>query len=260
MPDLWTHYYFAKEVEGKLNLKHFNEYYLGTQGPDFLYYYNFLGLKNKTKDFKLGTLMHKDKTKELLDFVYDELDNANDLLRDYLYGFLAHYALDSTAHSFVYYYAKDDVEHKKLEANIDVKMHYDLNRYSIRKQKSTNIVNVGKNLPKEIIDFYKKAALELYGVKINDEINDSYKDFINFLTLTRANNIFKIALLKTISFFYTREVYHFVYPKEVNTEILTNDMYREFMDLYKKAIKKYEILVTTRKLTNIRNFDGDLVE
>lgn len=43
MPDLWTHYFFAKQLkyERRLEIEQDDIYYLGAQGPDFLFYRAF---------------------------------------------------------------------------------------------------------------------------------------------------------------------------------------------------------------------------
>lgn len=107
MPAGLTHYYFAKNVLERLPSAETDTcaYYWGAQGPDFLFchrYMRFLGLGKKEGLHKYGSLLHKTKPSVTLSSMRDFLGKHPDpVYRSYVWGFLCHYALDSTAHPYV---------------------------------------------------------------------------------------------------------------------------------------------------------------
>ncbi len=259
MPDLWTHYYFAQDVnkENKLNIENKQLYYLGAQGPDFLYALHFLSPKKQDSwEMTYPNLLHTEKTCKLIKFVKENL-NESDVLRDYLMGFLSHYSLDSTAHGFVFGHTKDSVEHKKLEASIDFIMHLDREGYHIRRSHTYKNVYVGKNLPSEIIDFYTRCALEVYDIRTNGNfINTAYRDYISFLKLTNGTNIFKLGFLKLVNSFMKKDKWHYVYPKKIDENVLSESMYKQFKALYERAIDYYFELINNSAEID-KNFNGE---
>ena len=114
MPSIYTHNYFAKDVEKKLvktnNLKIKDNRYMliFAQSFDNLFYYNVLSLKKGAKIRNLGHYAH---THNILDYFVNLISyiKENKLYDDpnlgYLYGSVCHYALDSTAHPYVHYFS-----------------------------------------------------------------------------------------------------------------------------------------------------------
>ncbi len=259
MPDLWTHYYFAQDVneKNKLNIHNKHLYYLGAQGPDFLYALYFSSPKKQDSwEMDYASMLHGEKTCKLIKFVKDNLDNS-DVLRDYLMGFLAHYALDSTAHGFVFGNTKDNREHKMLEASIDFIMHLDREGSHIRRSHTYKNIYVGKNLPDEVVEFYKKCALEVYDIRTNGNfINRAYRDYIKFLKLTNATNIAKVSLLKLVNMCLKESKWHYIYPSKVDENVLNEKMYKQFTALYDKAILYYDDLIHDKAIID-KNFNGE---
>lgn len=132
MPAASTHVEFAREVinqmPSSLQEKITNRplYYLGAQGPDLFFFSSFHFLPGSLK--KCGNIMHQDKVRETLSFL-DRYTRDMPNLRNYYYGFLCHYALDSYAHPLIHYYSKKQAQqenrneteiHFTNEAYIDV--------------------------------------------------------------------------------------------------------------------------------------------
>ncbi len=259
MPDLWTHYYFAKDIntDNKLDIKNKQLYYLGAQGPDFLYALHFLSPKKQDSwEMSYPNLLHSKKTFKLIRFVKNNLQKG-DVLRDYLMGFLSHYSLDSVAHGFVFSNTNNYVEHKKLEASIDFIMHLDREGTHIRRSHTYKNVYVGQNLPNEIVDFYRRCALEVYDIRTNGNfINKAYRDYISFLKLSNATNPLKILFLKLVNSFMKEDMWHYIYPKDIDPNVLSERMYQEFKILYDEALTYYDDLIHDRALIE-KNFNGE---
>ncbi|MDI9471825.1 MAG: zinc dependent phospholipase C family protein [Tissierellia bacterium] len=262
MPDLWTHYFFSKDVQkdNHLPISWESLYSLGAQGPDFLFYLDFQPWKKKS-GFRFGTLMHQEKPKELMSYVLTLLEKADDILRDYLLGFVAHYALDSTAHPFVFYYAQDPIEHKVLEASIDALLFEERMARPLRGEDSLAIIDVGKQLPQQVVDFYRKAAKDIYDEVLPERvIQSAYRDFREFLILTRPKGFIRLSLQNLIEKLGSAPVSQYIYPETVDPKVLNTNMYEDFMQSYDKGRHKFTRLFEVGPECAMRNFEGDLSE
>ncbi|MBP1995291.1 zinc dependent phospholipase C family protein [Paenibacillus eucommiae] len=112
MPNTWTHLLFGQQLLSKLGhealwndkqLK--NVFNLGCQGPDFLFYHNYLPWKRDDKMAKLGKAMH---TKQCGPFLMDLVRHVqgrgiyNPAVL-YVLGFITHHILDRHMHPYVFY-------------------------------------------------------------------------------------------------------------------------------------------------------------
>ena len=110
MPAATTHVEFAKDVLRSMDEEHASMitnkgmFYLGSQGPDMLFFSRASLLPGSLK--KYGDLMHDEKCDKFIEYFDKYSDNDSDL-RSYFYGFLCHYALDSTAHPLINAVARD---------------------------------------------------------------------------------------------------------------------------------------------------------
>lgn len=112
MPAPGTHYIFAKSIENEIEKLepdfHFSKsaFYYGTQGPDFLFSHKVWRLAwNGENLIELGSELHHVCPSKMFALMKEYLEKETcdrDLIRSYIYGFLAHYALDRNAHPLVY--------------------------------------------------------------------------------------------------------------------------------------------------------------
>lgn len=126
MPCLYAHYTFGQKVKNLLPeevqecISNYEEQFnLGLQGPDFLFYFRPLG-KNPVN--RLGHKIHK-KTgafyiKKILPTVRRKGQFSPETA--YLLGFLCHFLLDSRCHPYVNQKAEElDIKHVDLEGEFD---------------------------------------------------------------------------------------------------------------------------------------------
>ena len=109
MPAATTHVEFARDVyahlpeETKAKITSLPMFYLGSQGPDMLFFSRASLLPGSLK--KYGNLMHDECVKEVIShfeaFAGDDPD-----LTSYICGYLCHYSLDSLAHPLICAVAK----------------------------------------------------------------------------------------------------------------------------------------------------------
>lgn len=126
MPAMYTHHAFAKEVRERLKPPYQkiadtfeNEYMIGAQGPDFLFFY-YPFTKNKVKDE--GERIHHEAARLLF-------EPAREVLREkgldsaygaYVMGLLCHFMLDSSCHGTVEeQIGHTGLSHAGLEGELD---------------------------------------------------------------------------------------------------------------------------------------------
>ena len=113
MPSSITHGYFALDVLDKLEnkyIKYIDKELLKAfgQGPDPLYFYNLATLsKGKYIRNNYPELLHNYKTKNFFITLIKEIKERklekNKQTISFLYGFICHYALDTTIHPYILY-------------------------------------------------------------------------------------------------------------------------------------------------------------
>lgn len=137
MPNLVTHYLMAKGVEQELPQslqelieQHQQSFILGTLGPDIFFYYHVFPWDNATEASyvqEIGNAMHETKIDEFFAALFQRVRLLKDRSEviSYTLGFLCHFALDLTAHPYIYAQTQtmenvgDLYEHRLLESRID---------------------------------------------------------------------------------------------------------------------------------------------
>ena len=138
MPAIFTHLQFGKDVIASLppsfsNLvaKYPQCFYVGTQGPDLLFYYKPLsGKKNATRrkawyyhdDLPSGALFLRGAKALVEDKEnYDAQGNFTPQSKEaaYLLGFLCHFCLDYTTHPYIDDQSIEGRTHGKIESELD---------------------------------------------------------------------------------------------------------------------------------------------
>ena len=134
MPACLTHTYFAKAVAqslGETGLENTPEYIWGAQGPDFLFCHRFFPWMKGRSLKGYGNRLHSDvKPSATFSALREFLSRHPDPgYRAYVFGFVCHYALDSTAHPYVNALATElaaqrpwetvNTMHGEVEASLD---------------------------------------------------------------------------------------------------------------------------------------------
>lgn len=132
MPAATTHVIFAQDVKQHLDPQISKQiiddpmFLLGSQGPDLLFFSRGSLLPGSLN--KYGSILHHEKQELFLPF-FDRYTENDPELRSYFYGFLCHYALDSTTHPLISAAAKiasDEtggdmgIYHVEMEGEIDI--------------------------------------------------------------------------------------------------------------------------------------------
>ena len=181
----------------------------GAQGPDILFFDNLLTFRKGENLRGWGTRMHDELPSRLLSAMRDCALNLpeSDPVRSYLYGFLCHYALDRTAHPFVYWQVEtvrpefpgrsDDYIHAMIESALDVI----ILRYE-REMLPTSF-DLKQTVPKNpeaqaaIAKLYAEILDRLYAVSVSPErVLRTLRDCRRLMGLSNDRTTFKKPLLE----------------------------------------------------------------
>lgn len=251
MPNIWAHLLFGQEVlreageqaagasgyaepqerqalqrilERPALLRLFN---FGCQGPDFLFYHNFLPWKKDKKMERLGGAMHSRACGPmLLDMArYAEGRQPDDPLAVYVLGFLMHHVLDRNVHPYVFYrsgFRKWD--HQRFEVAMDTlivrkKLGLETWKTPVWKQ-----FEVGRELSADIVAMLAEATARLYpelaGAVRPDDWQQAYRDMVSAQKLFHDPGGLKRALTfgRIEPFVYKRDTGATDYLNESHTE------------------------------------------
>lgn len=175
MPAATTHVEFARDVYHALKNPSFVDdglFYLGSQGPDLFFFSRASGLLPGSLK-NIGNQMHDEKVEEVLNYLY-QYSRLNPLLKNYYYGYLCHYALDSECHPLIVYYAKKEHEEtgiSEYEAHVTAEACIDI--WALRKHRRTadtyNVfedLKVNRKEAKELAHMYERLFADIFQVKI----------------------------------------------------------------------------------------------
>lgn len=212
MPDIYTHIINGTESLKKISkeerctiLGNRKLYNLGCMGPDIFLYYSYLPCTKIKQVTALGKAMHNVHCGEFLAeaFRFISMTNTNKDIIDersiYFLGYLCHYALDRTAHPFVFSrsgrYDKLDREtlkfrfsHKITELAIDFNIARLYGGQDIDKLKVYSLIDVGNSIPESV----EKVYFHVLNRFFSENIKELSSNFINrsYLSYRRAWKVF----------------------------------------------------------------------
>ncbi len=189
MPAIITHHLFGEALLSRLGEDVFHSqderdaFLLGNQGPDPLFYSALS--RNAAEVKELGQTMHRQDAARSLDamreFARTLTGDSRTIAYAYLYGFISHFTLDSTAHPFIFaqQYAitsagiegldsdAGSVVHSQIEADIDAALLKRLTgRTIVTWRVSTHVLHATDAVLDVIDKLFRYAAAGVYGVVI----------------------------------------------------------------------------------------------
>lgn len=292
-----THAYFAEDLYKKLDkktkyrLKDYKENLKTySQGHDiFFFTFNIINIKQR----KIGNYMHKNNTRDFFKnmIIYIKENNLqnNYEIMSYLYGYIAHYCLDSTVHPYVTYKTgvfkrkkketyKYNSKHSDLESYIDAYFINKREKIIPNKFKIYNFcfnTKVSKELSK-LIDYvflktynFKKMSLYVKEGIINMKVSyrilryDPYK--IKKNTYKTIDKIIPKSIKKLYPISYAYELNNNTYYLNLDHKTWNHPRYKDekynysFIDLYNNALdmaldiikKVNEILYNNKPIENL---------
>ncbi len=190
MPNVITHVIFAEEVLKRLPdskyktmiINHPEEYNIGTNGPDFLFFYGAVPMWRKPEKHvsRLGTRLHREKVNAQFQAMIDvysqqEAGEVKDAMACYIAAHFLHWRLDSAMHPYVVYRTgfnsmQSSTHHHRLESMMDAINLRDYRGLTIKEYKTYEctkrseytkqvIPPIYNNLLKQVLDTRVKPAV-----------------------------------------------------------------------------------------------------
>ena len=186
MAEFFTHILFADSVLQRIESRRIMEgvkkkrslYYLGAQGPDPFYFFDFFHRKGPLKG--LGRVMHRQFTGKFLYQGFSALKNVSydegwlDLAV-YLCGFVCHFTLDRFIHPYVYWAVSQWIwnvdgtfgktDHSGLEMALDVILWKEKKGTYACRQNMRRLIYTGKKWPQSVAAFLLDTINNIYGAE-----------------------------------------------------------------------------------------------
>ncbi|MFZ5596655.1 MAG: zinc dependent phospholipase C family protein [Bacillota bacterium] len=218
MPDVWTHLICGRqilpEVEARLGVLTEDQkklFFLGCQGPDLFFYYNFMPWAGDKRAVVLGNRLHHERCglffREALKYAKARPEPK---ILVYITALLSHWCLDRATHPYINYISgvfsgkgpggeKIINNHKRVEAAIDVILARKMLNVDVRRVPVHPEIDAGATLPDAVCDFYHHVLPLVHGehyrnLEGTDFINKSYRDMVSALRLLHDPSGLKAAL------------------------------------------------------------------
>lgn len=216
MPAVLTHYFLAESVlKNQIKIRSNinwdkDAFFWGAQGPDFFYLSRIFPWQKGKNIRKYGYLFHNEKPSLILDALKNYYNiHSSDLVLSYIAGFITHYALDSTAHPFINYGAKElhkinknipeNIYHHDIEANLDIIVLRNKTEKLPTEIRIERLISKNDVAINSISKLYKDIIQNLFNDKINEiKIREAMLDYYKALKLMNDRTTIKKQLLKRV--------------------------------------------------------------
>ena len=219
MPNIITHKIFAEEVLKKMNKydiasiieKHPQIYYIGSNGPDFLFFSHakpWEAFKSHTLNH-LGSRLHSSHVNDFYELAIEKIkeqkdEDVKELMVAYLFGHLCHWALDKVAHPYIFYRTGNCKGlsagyHHRFESMLDTMMLDKFKGVSIKDYHCCEICEYDEDILKAISRIYVPVAKEIFhlDVKVHD-IRETLNSWYDVQKLLYDPNNIKYSILKGV--------------------------------------------------------------
>ncbi len=179
MPSILTHHLFGEEflkryggiLTGNPSLRH--AFFMGCQGPD-PFFFAALGPRPKAY-LRFGQLLHGTDVTRSLDrmfrFYRAVAGEEREILFGYLVGYLCHYALDRTAHPYVYavqYAGCERLGLKRDKAHIHMRLETVIDSLLTGQYENPNqLMPRDKKVCLAVSRMFQDTASEVYGISLS---------------------------------------------------------------------------------------------
>ena len=192
MPNIITHALLAQDAIESIDAPTLTEliakyprvYAMGSSGPDFLFYYKILPWEKADPTVKvkeIGNLIHSTRINDFYQSALGYIqtvkdDEARDIMTVFLAGHLAHWALDSIAHPYVFAKTGEIGKgatkywHFRFESMLDTLMVTQVKGYKIENIKMPDFVSSNKVTRKAVAELYRQVVLDLFNEDIDEKI------------------------------------------------------------------------------------------
>jgi hypothetical protein len=199
MPNIATHGLLAQDVLDAAPFKSLADiirrypkaYFLGSNGPDFLFYYHVLPWQNKNGSERMIAIANRLHAEKIDDFYRSAIDiikatqdnHLKNAMISFLAGHLTHWSLDSVAHPYIFYKTgpiagASKYWHSRFESNIDTLMVKEIKGYSLAKFDSPQLVDADQLTLSAVEILYPEILKVIFGIEVSrQEIKESIASF-----------------------------------------------------------------------------------
>lgn len=191
MPAVITHYQFALRVfsslkKSGLNIPDREMALIGAQGPDIFFFHRVLPWEFGDSHTAVGTRLHHGSPARLFEGFRSVLNtekNQYNAVLSYIMGFFCHYALDRSAHPYVYWaqrkLAEDDPQYGKKKIQYHFRIESALDTIILRRETGRLIsgFDLVTIMPRDsegrygiIGQMYQDLLFRLFGLSISAEL------------------------------------------------------------------------------------------
>ncbi len=196
MPTTYTHWRFGNDALKTLPqkyqdiiTKYRDEFNIGVQGPDALYYYNCIR-PNEVNAYGYG--LHHQQFRDIMETFKENAKKSDnyEACFAYLTGFLCHFTLDSYCHGYIE--RKKEVtgpSHNRMEAQFD--------RYLIEKDGYNPIKYYPSTKLNPVVSCCHNVA-SIYSMFPEETIQKALTDMVFYLRVIRDSNFIKRKLVSSL--------------------------------------------------------------
>lgn len=191
MPNYITHALCANDALQNFLFKDLKEviqknaqvYSMGSSGPDFIFYFRTFPWEDQSLNkeiHNIGQVIHTQKINEFYQRAVELiLEEENAIDRDikiaFLAGHLMHYALDTSAHPYVFYHSgemKNETKywHFRLESMIDTVMVKKIKDLSLSQIDAISMIDSSAEIRKVLSTFYAKVVKDVHSLDFSTSI------------------------------------------------------------------------------------------
>lgn len=218
MPNIATHGLLAQDVLDKAPFKSLAKiisqypkaYFLGSNGPDFLFYYRALPwqtLKGINRMVAIGNRVHAQKIDDFYRVAIDVIKATQDIhLRNamisFLAGHLTHWSLDTIAHPYIFYKTgpiagSTKYWHSRFESNIDTLMVKQIKGFSLTKFDIPQLVDADALTKKAVAMLYPAILKDIFDETVSrHEIIECIESFHTVIKLLNDPLTLKFPLVQ----------------------------------------------------------------
>jgi len=218
MPNIATHGLLAQDVLDKAPFQtladlitHYPKaYFLGSNGPDLLFYYHALPWQDQKSSARLvglGNRMHAEKIDDFyrsaLRIIKETADHqVKNAMIAFLAGHLTHWSLDTIAHPYIFYKTgpiagTTKYWHSRFESNIDTLMVKQIKGFSLSKFNIPQLVDVDELTKRAVSILYPAILKEIFDEEVSpDDIIECIASFYTIIKLLNDPFTLKFPLVQ----------------------------------------------------------------
>lgn len=244
MPDFWTHHYAAMEIKNLIPDQYLWPeamdalYFLGAQGPDFLFY---IGRFNPwyTKIYrKTGDEVHSERIDQLFQSLFDICCSLkSDAARAYFFGFISHYALDVFCHPLIDRLGDATDGHKRVEMDLETLMIQSKWQIPARDLPLSDYDCTDDLLREGFTPYWNHLIPEIYHIDVNEvPLLMGRRDMLRIQSLVSREVIGTLPFYKTLGKLLHYDLSLLMFSKVPVDKLSKEREFSTFLTLYHQAL------------------------